>query len=402
MPPDSMSGILRGWECRVTQRLQRVNRMLFESCRWPVVVLFVFTNFAAGCREQALKSPPPSNINRDEDVLFFPTYGSLDAKAGVWRFDLHGKVYEPEDSSTKRAVLVAALRSAVDVGFDTDENPFLDDRIRAFLVDNERGKSVTIDVAGEPFAAGTSAANGHFKSSLVLGVDSVPEPNMKNPVLETKAVLRDGDSRVFVGRVHLIGPRGVSVISDLDDTIKLSQVTDKSELLQNTFLREFQPVEGMPALYANMAELDVAFHYVSGSPWQLYQPLDEFLAKVGYPKGTYHLKNFRLKDSSVQNLFSSQEETKLAAIDPLLSTFPDRKFILIGDSGEHDPEIYGQIAREHRDQIAGIFIRNVTEAKSEDERFSDAFRDVPGDRWFLFDQVSQISAQMINCAETQK
>ncbi len=71
----------------------------------------------------------------------------------------------------------------------------------------------------------------------------------KNRILDIQAVLGVGDSRTFTGRVHLIASHGVSVISDIDDTIKHSQVTDKSELLQNTFLREFRAVEGMPELY---------------------------------------------------------------------------------------------------------------------------------------------------------
>lgn len=376
--------------------------MLLESCRWPSAILIASAIAIVGCHGPTPKSPPPSNLSHDEEILFFPTYGHLDEKAGVWRFDIHGKVFEPEDSSTKRAAFIAILRSAVDTGLEVENNPFLDERIKAFLVDNERRKTATVNVAGEQLAAGTSAANGHFRESLAISVNSVEANETRNAILETKAVLRDGDARDFVGRVHLIAPHGVSVISDIDDTIKISQVTDKSELLKNTFLRDFQAVEGMPMLYADLAGMDVAFHYVSGSPWQLYQPIDNFLSKAGYPKGTYHLKNFRMKDSSILNLVSSQEETKLAAITPLLRTFPERKFILIGDSGEQDPEIYGRIAREHIDQVAGVFIRNVTEADKKDQRFSDAFQGVPDDRWFLFDQVSQISEQINKFAEMPK
>ncbi|MGB7326045.1 MAG: App1 family protein [Rubripirellula sp.] len=65
------------------------------------------------------------------------------------------------------------------------------------------------------------------------------------------------------------------------------------------------------------------------------------MSEAGFPEGTFHLKQFRLKDSSVLDLLSSQQETKRSAIVPILEAFPQRQFILIGDSGEQDPEIYG-------------------------------------------------------------
>ena len=365
------------------------------------LTIILFAIVAVGCREQASSRLPPSNVKSDEDILFFPTYGRYDEASGVWRFDVHGIAFEPEDSSAKRAALNAILRASADVSVDADDSLFLDSRIKPFLVDHERGKSVTIKVAGEQFKAGTSEANGHFSASLVLNADGRGATEEKNRILEIQAVLGIGDSRTFTGRVHLIASHGVSVISDIDDTIKHSQVTDKSELLQNTFLREFRAVEGMPELYHRLADFDVAFHYVSGSPWQLYQPIDAFMSETGFPNGTFHLKQFRLTDSSALDLLSSQQETKFAAIKPLLDAFPQRAFILIGDSGEQDPEIYGRIAREHANQIVGIFIRNVTNEKSDDERFANAFEKVARDRWALFDDVSQITEQIINLAKTK-
>jgi phosphatidate phosphatase APP1 len=375
--------------------------MLNHAFRLLTIFLFTSAALALGCIDQVSAQPPPSNIKTDEDVLFFPTYGRFDQGARLWRFDVHGKVFEPENSSTKRAALIAALRAATNVSLDVEDTGVLDDRIRPFLVDNERGKSVTIRVAGEKFAAGTSAANGHFSKSLRLGVDLSGGEEAKGRTFKVEAVLRDRDGRAFKGRVHLIARQGVSVISDIDDTIKHSQVTDKAELLRNTFLREFRAVEGMPELYTSLEMSGVAFHYVSGSPWQLYQPLDAFRSGAGFPEGSFHLKHFRLKDSSVLELLSSQQATKLAAITPLLNAFPQRQFILIGDSGEQDPEIYGQIARQHPGQIVGIFIRNVTGEKSDNKRFSDAFQNTPGDRWALFDDVSQITDQIIGLAKTK-
>ncbi len=366
------------------------------------IVLLLSVVAVAGCREQATRKLPPSNVATDENILFFPTYGRFDSENRVWRFEVHGKVFEPEVSSSKRAALIAGLRASADVSLGEEDNPFLEERIRPFLVDNERGKTVTATIDNEDFIAGTSGANGHFSSSLVLDrdFDALVEP--ASQVLEIEAVLPQRDSRTFKGRVHLIAPHGVSVISDVDDTIKDSQVTDKSELLQNTFLREFRAVEEMAELYADLAGSGAVFHYVSGSPWQMFESIDGFMTVAGFPEGTFHLKQFRLKDSSALDILASQHATKLAAITPLLDAFPQRSFILVGDSGEHDPEIYGQIAREHPNQIVGIFIRNVTGEKIESERFTTAFKQVPAENWALFDDVSQIREQILSFAKTDR
>lgn len=349
--------------------------------------------------QRAHSEPPHSTLKSDEQVVFYPTCGSWDKEHDAWRFQIHGKVFEPEYNSIKRRLVLAWLRSSLNGQLESDQ--LREDRVRHFLVDNERGKSVTIAVEGENLRVGTSGPNGHFltehaiAASKMIGVNSSRAEN----VIAFQAVLRENDSRSFTGRLHCLAESGVSVISDIDDTIKDSCVTEKSELLRNTFMREFRPVVGMAELYRDLAESGVAFHYVSGSPWQLYRPLEEFLAQFGYPRGTMHLKHFRLKDSSVIDLLGSQQETKLAAIVPLLEQFPLRRFILIGDSGEQDPEIYGRLARQYPAQVMAVYIRNVTDSAKDDSRFTSAFRFVAGDRWCLFKEVPKIAADDLDAAQ---
>ncbi|MEM1070827.1 MAG: App1 family protein, partial [Planctomycetota bacterium] len=155
------------------------------------------------------------------------------------------------------------------------------------------------------------------------------------------------------------------------------------------FVRPFRAVGGMAETYRQLADAGAVFHYVSGSPWQLYQPLQGFLLDESFPQGTLQLKHFRLKDSSAFDLIGSQIENKLAAIKPLLRDFPDRQFILVGDTGEQDPEIYGQLAREFPQQIRLICLRNVTNANQTDARMNEAFEGVEDDRWLLFDQAAE-------------
>jgi phosphatidate phosphatase APP1 len=91
-----------------------------------------------------------------------------------------------------------------------------------------------------------------------------------------------------------------------------------------------------------------------------------------------------LKDSSFRALFEDPLTYKLNAIEPLIKDFPDRKFILVGDSGEKDPEAYATLARYHPAQVLSICIRDVTDEPADSPRYREAFRDVPPAKWQLF------------------
>jgi phosphatidate phosphatase APP1 len=102
------------------------------------------------------------------------------------------------------------------------------------------------------------------------------------------------------------------------------------------------------------------------------------------------LRRVRLKDSSVLALLADPLEAKLNVIEALMADFPQRRFILVGDSGERDPEVYGTIADKHPDQVLRIYIRDVTGQAAESSRYQAAFGKVPRDKWRLFQEPSTI------------
>jgi phosphatidate phosphatase APP1 len=77
-------------------------------------------------------------------------------------------------------------------------------------------------------------------------------------------------------------------------------------------------------------------------------------------------------------------ETKTPMIEAVFDDFPKRKFILVGDSGEKDPEIYGGLARKRAGQVQRILIRDVTNESADAERYRQAFADVPREMWTVF------------------
>lgn len=188
--------------------------------------------------------------------------------------------------------------------------------------------------------------------------------------------MQGGFGKVFrdTGRVRLLEPQGKSVVSDIDDTIKVSEIPAGGRIvLRNTFLRDYVVAEGMRDRYAGCG--DVSFHYVSGSPWQMYRVLDTFLIKKGgFPEGTFHMKSLRknLLDlrgfiRDLRNFVAGKvytKEQKLEQISGLMKNLPQRTFTLIGDSGELDPEVFTELRAQHPDQVEKIIIRDVVGART--------------------------------------
>ncbi len=114
----------------------------------------------------------------------------------------------------------------------------------------------------------------------------------------------------------------------------------------------------MVELYQAWHASGVDFHYVSSSPWQLYQPLADLYMRSNFPAAVCICVTFvcAMKCSNVGDRCETQEGGIIRAI---LKWLPKRRFVLIGDSGERDPEIYRFLAKRFPDQIAAILIRNL-------------------------------------------
>jgi len=179
----------------------------------------------------------------------------------------------------------------------------------------------------------------------------------------------------------------------------VSEVGDRQELLRNTFCRPMRPVAGMATLYDRLKGQGAAFHYVSASPWQLYEPLSAFIASNGFPAGTFHLKQFRVKDGSFLGLFASPEPYKIAVIEELLARFPGRRFVLVGDSGERDPEIYGDLAGRHPSQVDQVLIRIPPGMPNDPERWRRAFGGLSPKLWQVFTDPSHVSLDAIGASQ---
>lgn len=333
---------------------------------------------------------PIDDEDADERVRLFATAASLAADGRHWLVPLHLEVFEPEEDDPLRAALLEPLRRELASDFGGEAADRFRARARLFVVDHERGERRTVVVAGHPIVVGPTAANGQAEAELIVGVDALPESRWIDAT-----VGNPGEPGFATTRIEKIGPDGWSVISDIDDTLKITEVAHRLRVLRRTFLEEFEAVPGMAALLGRLAARGAAFHYVSLAPWQLDEPLREFLAKEGFPAGTLDLQRFRLQDGELGDLLRDSKELKLAVLEPLLARWPKRRFLLIGDSGQSDPELFGELLRRHPDQVAAAWIRIVpdpgdADSKAAGERLAAAFRDVPAARWRLFDDPAAL------------
>lgn len=355
-----------------------------------ILVVMAIQPSAGQCQSEK-QTVLASTVKKDETVEFFRTAGYYDAESQEWRIPIHAWVYEPELSRIRMAAFRRVLARQYGLTLDATNTEHFHRRVNLLIADNERGKRLVIRIAGQTQTLLKSDPRGHAQGVVRLPAETVDKYRSGN-LLPFSLITRASDDRTFEGEVLLVPPDGISVISDIDDTVKITGVTNKKDLLDYTFLRPFIAVPGMAELYQDFADRNMSIHFVSSSPWQLYSPLNNFLLDSGFPPASFSLKTVRFRDRSLLNLFRSGEITKPIAIEAILERYPQRKFILIGDSGEQDPEVYDLIAKNQTDQILAVFIRDVTDQEILDERYAGILADLGPERFFVFDEPTEVKA----------
>lgn len=334
--------------------------------------------------DAAVAAPQFCDLKADEQIIFCPATASLSADGTYWEAEVRGWVFEPERRAAALALVDRGLRlNGIEIS--ADEQKVLNHRLRLFLVDAERGKRILITTPAGIADLGKSAADGTFFGCVRLPAP-VPGGRQTNKVL-FEALLAPGDSRRFSGEIRLVESTGFTVISDIDDTIKVTCVRDRKAMLRNSLLLPFRSVPGMAKLFSSCAAIPgIEFVYVSASPWQFFSPLAEFVNSNGFPAGSCCLKRVGLNHRTFSGLLQDPKNYKIRTIEPLLLKFPQRRFVLVGDSGEGDPEAYADLARRYPRQICRILIRDVTEEPADSPRYQNAFKDLPPGLWQVFNQ----------------
>ncbi len=348
---------------------------------------------------------PPSALASDETIILFPSRAVRESngESGEWVVHLRGWVFEREEDSRWRNAAIDKLGEEMGLTKDEISSDRFRDRARSFLADNERGKRIGIKVGGRSVVMPETSEDGHFAGQIRLsdtelfaataerGVDKKDrKPRTLQLTIENAAA-----AEVIAGSVRIVEPQGVLVVCDIDDTIKVSHIGDRAKLLRATFVEPFVAVPGMNELCAKLASAGAEFHYLSASPWQLYEPLAAFLRDNGFPEGCITLREFRMKDERIVNLFKSPSEYKLAELSRLAAQMPERRFVLIGDSTEHDAELYAEFADANPGRVLLIAIRATPVDRAGRERAEAALKELPlGVQSVVFEDPASVNLEL--------
>jgi phosphatidate phosphatase APP1 len=233
-------------------------------------------------------------------------------------------------------------------------------RLKPFFTNPAVGMSLTVFYYNDSTSQSrttTTNESGHFNFRAALNF------------IPTHVRVLASEDLSATSEVIITEPTGISLISDIDDTIKHSAIgAGAKEIFRNAFVRELGDlvIKGVKEWYNKMFDMGVKIHYVSNSPWQMYPLLVNYFSLANLPPGSFHLKQY---SGMLQGIFEPVAERKKATLDRIMNDFPERYFILVGDSGEADLELYVETALRVPDRILAIFIRDVTTSPA--QRFFD-------------------------------
>lgn len=250
-------------------------------------------------------------------------------------------------------------------------------QLRHFVTDELPNVPLRITVAGGTVDV-VSDAEGYFIARLGPQADQLTSP------WTTGRAELAGDYRGLTSphvtdlEVLVPGPEAkFGIISDIDDTILETGVQRLRRMARNTFTRSAltrSSFPGTPELYRDLAAGVNPVFYVSSSPWNLHSFVMAFLRHAGFPIGPVLLRDLLGTAAG-----SEQKGGRIREILDLHARLP---FVLIGDSGERDPQIYAEIVRAYPGRILAVYIREVR-LDPGDGRVDEVLRGWPEDVPFV-------------------
>jgi phosphatidate phosphatase APP1 len=279
----------------------------------------------------------------------------------------HGVVLEPYKGYGTRSEVFLIGR----VFWQSQPDPAKGGTIRSELRDIGRRlgrRSLSGAVVAARFCGTTEKAvtdpDGYFR--VHLRPASTPPPDLTWHAIDL--LLEEPEPVESQGRIYIPPPASrFVVISDIDDTVMHTGVANKLGMLWRLFVADAQSrmaFPGVAALYRGLhhgvsGTEGNPMLYVSRAPWGIYDVLEEFFDLHGIPVGpVLFLREWGISWKSPLPRKAADHKEEL--IGNMLELYQDLPFVLIGDSGQHDPEIYRQIVEEHPGRVLAVYIRNVS------------------------------------------
>lgn len=259
--------------------------------------------------------------------------------------------------------------------------------IRRYSVKSIPDALVEIQFHGHRFEVRTDE-DGVFEKQIEVENPYLDKPELVNfKVLEPLGKNKSTWASKEVLRIE----NSIGIISDIDDTILISHSTDIGKkfwlsISKNAYTR--RPLPGVSDFYNELThQRQDPIFYVSSSDWSLFDLIRDFMRFRNIPKGPTLLKDKHINLKNIWKSGGGNHDHKLEKIQFLFDLYPKMKFFLIGDSGQHDPEIYAKVINKYPDRVHAVFIRLID--KLEDERKEKIEKEVGMEKFFFVDSSDQ-------------
>ncbi|KAF7539007.1 hypothetical protein G7Z17_g12509 [Cylindrodendrum hubeiense] len=337
-------------------------------------------------------------------VLNIPPYANW-TDAG-WSVRVHGNVYKlPNVSQDKIDDLANVFLIDTEVDELSDSGKAQARNLtRSIFVVQQDDESVTVDFvnnfqvadgSGVVSAKGGSqkiklpyntTEEGDFDTFVTLRNTSDSggylTPGNETSRVQAINLYAEGTNNNGNSTAYLVPTEGITIISDIDDILRVTKIYEPKEGLLNTFARAFTPWRNMPDIYANWSTSlpETHFHYLTTTPEQGTRNYMEFIYDT-YPLGSFDTRPLNFSD------VSATLAIRRFLLDKVFQTFPNRRFVLVADTSNSDVmKAYPALYKDYPGQVQCIFLRN-TSATDEGDRFpynTEGFKDIPQERYMFF------------------
>ncbi|KAL1385185.1 hypothetical protein HDK64DRAFT_24742 [Phyllosticta capitalensis] len=338
------------------------------------------------------------------NVLNIPPYGNWTDQG--WNVRFHGNVYKQPNTTTEK---LNDLANVFLIGTDIQDLPASQQdqarNLTASIFVVQQGNetvSMHLEPAPEQGASGQSGGSGAVTPSggeqnLTLPYNTTGEGDFDVflPIANTTGGLLAGNETQEIQRLnvyangsdlgnataYLVPPTGLTVISDIDDILRVTKIYQPKEGLLNSFARPFTPWLNMPSIYQNWSDSlpNMHFHYLTTTPEQVTRNYMDFIYKT-YPGGSFDTRPLNFSD------VDATLSIRKFLLDKIFQTFPQRKFILVADTSNSDVmKDYPQMAKQYPGQVQCIFLRNTS--ATDDDKFpydTSGFKDLNQQSYMFF------------------
>ncbi|KAF2102230.1 hypothetical protein NA57DRAFT_35607 [Rhizodiscina lignyota] len=365
-----------------------------------------FQNFPTGDKVESSLGLDSSQLAAlPTQVLNVPPYANWTDQG--WNVRFHGNVYKQPNTSVSK---LNDLANVFLIGTDIqDLPPSQQDQARnltaeIFIV-QQGDVNVTMDLepASSAGSSGQPGGGGGITPSGGNQSISLPNPTTSEGDFDVFLPIRNVSGggllagneteqiqklNVFArnatlgnATAYLVPPTGFTIISDIDDILRVTKIYEPKEGLLNSFARPFTPWLNMPSIYANWSRSlpNMHFHYLTTTPEQITRNYMDFIYKT-YPGGSFDTRPLNFSD------VSATLSIRKFLLDKIFATFPERKFILVADTSNSDVmKDYPQLAHDHPSQVQCIFLRNTS--ATDDDKFpydTSGFKGLKNNTYMFF------------------